>query len=532
MSIARILKSIFGVLILAVAVWAFWLERPRAGEDSEAMSTAMPVGDPQARFVIDVAPGVYYLPGVIPHGLGEPLHGFRDVAKDFVERFPDTCITFRNVPSGDREWLVTAMSGDEPPDILMINVEEIWVDIQKGWYLALDPYLEKPNPFVPEGEPGSKQWWDMFKYQAITRGKAAPIDQKMYCISLDMVETGIFYNKNEFRRLGIEPPATWAEFMQISQVIKDHGKIPLVTVIDSMSDWGVDILFDQLYADILPGIDLIQDPLREPYLQGYLDWDEIALLHQKGFFTPRDPRYREVFRLMRVWRDYWNKDVGVRTMDRYRPFMRQEGLMLWDGSWLVHRLALSRNLDFDWGVFYLPPITRETSPFAPPEPLPACVIGGSGQQYSVTKRAWSDTGDPATSKRLERVIQFLQFVCLPEHTERIVNESLQFIPNIVGVDPRPEMQPFEEILKRRYTTTKWVATFDLQYNDLLVRMLALYLNDGCTLDHFLKVMDDTLDLAARRAVQRKKLDMNRLERRWEALASVRSDMEGLPDGAR
>ena len=34
--------------------------------------------------------------------------------------------------------------------------------------------------------PGYDQWWDMFKYQAISRGKAAP-DNLNYCLSFYMV---------------------------------------------------------------------------------------------------------------------------------------------------------------------------------------------------------------------------------------------------------------------------------------------------------------------------------------------------------
>ena len=52
------------------------------------------------------------------------------------------------------------------------------------------------------------------------------------------------------------------------------------------------------------------------------------------------------------------------------------------------------------------------------------------------------------------------------------------IPNIVGVTPRPELKDFVDILERRYTTTKWIFSFDLRFSDILERMLSLYLTDG------------------------------------------------------
>ncbi len=529
MSVARIIKTVFGVLIVTVSVLAFW---PQRQTDGDVAATSLEVGDRSARFIIHFAPGWGNMPGTIPHGLGKPLRGIREVAREFVRQFPDTCIVFRNVPVSDREWLVTQLMSGQAPDVINVNVEDVWVDTHKGWYLPLDGYLEQPNPFVPEGEPGSRQWWGMFKYQAISRGKAAPIDGKMYCVSFDMIETGIFYNKSKFDELGIDPPQTWAEFEAIQNRMQAAGYTPFLTVIEAISDWGVDLLFDQFYAEILPGIDLVQDPVREQYLQGYLDWDEIAFLYGRGFFTGGDARYREIFSVMKDWRRYWNQDLSVRSMDRMRPFIRQEGLMIWDSSQLTHRLEMDKTLGFEYGVFYLPPLTEATSRFAPRRLLPTCVIGGAATQFSVTNRAFSDTSDPATSERLRRVIQFLQFMCLPENAQRITNESLQFIPNIVGVQPRPEMQPFIEILKRRYTTTKWVATFDLQFNDILQRMLGLYLNGGCDLDECLSNMERALELGAERAIHRKKPDLAMLERRWKELAPLRRSMKELPDGAR
>ena len=206
--------------------------------------------------------------------------------------------------------------------------------------------------------------------------------------------------------------------------------------------------------------------------------------------------------------------------------------MLWDGSWVVHRLTLDRSLDFEWGVFYLPPVTAETSRFGPGLEHPMCVIGGAAVQFSVTKRAYSDTGTPETSERLRRVIQFLQFITLPENAEHITNETAQMIPNIVGVPARPRMQPFAEFLERQYTTTKFTYTFDLRFHDIMERMLTLYLNGGCDDETFFSTLDYYMQQTMDRAIQRKEPDIDRLERRWQELAPLRVGMKELPDGPR
>ena len=49
----------------------------------------------------------------------------------------------------------------------------------------------------------------------------------------------------------------------------------------------------------------------------------------------------------------------------------------------------------------MPPISSSYSRFARGKDM--CVIGGSAMQYCVTNSSYRDTGDPATSERLNRV---------------------------------------------------------------------------------------------------------------------------------
>ena len=167
-----------------------------------------------------------------------------------------------------------------------------------------------------------------------------------------------------------------------------------------------------------------------------------------------------------------------------------------------------------------------------------CVIGGSATQLEVTNSAIADT-DPALpmdermarSQRLERVIQFLQFICLPENNTQIVNEYPALLPNIVGVEALPILRPFAEILERRYTTTKWIFSFDLRFSEIQRRMLELYLSDGIDLDGFLAWQERNIDAAIANLIRRKDPDLDRLEAQWQRLAPLRVGMRDLPQGA-
>ena len=522
--ILKILRWTSLSIILAGSTWLLW-----PPPDTELETERRERED--VTHVIRISPGLSYMPGTSPYGIGAQLQGIRNVAREFEAIRPDTQIEFVNVPVAVREYLVTQLSSGQAPDIINVNVEDVWVDIHKGWYVPLDGWLEAPNVFIREqGDPtapGYEQWWDQFKYQAVSRGKAAP-DGLNYCITFDMIETGIYYNKDIFEEVGVEIPDTWEEFIEIMGKIREANYIPMLMVMDNINDWAVDLFFDQLYFDILPGIDLLQDPVREQYLEGYLDAEELTYLFQRrGFFGHDDPRYRELWRLLYEYRQYCNQNLA--TVDMVREFVTQQASMIWMASPLTYRLLADRDLGFDWGVFYMPPMTEATSPYT--TGVDMCVIGGSATQLEVTNRAFSDTGDPNTSERLQRVMEFLQFMTVPENYERIVNEYASFIPNIHGVEAKESLQPFVDILERRYTTTKWTFSFDLKFSEIQRRMLELYLNDGIDLDEFMEWQVSNLDAATLNMLHRMDVDMETMDEAWDRLAPVREGMVDLPPQA-
>ena len=522
-------KNIFLILCLALFIWA--LLPPESEQKTSTSTETNKTFTPSAsvKYVIKVAPKQFYFPGGIPMGIGKPLQGLSNVAARFEALYPDTKIEYVAVPSA-REWLVTQVSAGLAPDIVDVNVEEVWGDTHKGWYIALDEYLERPSAFSKPGEPGSERWFDVMKYPSISQGVAAP-DGKIYCVVYDMVETGVFYNKDIFEKVGVKPPNNWTEFLALQTKLRAAGYIPLLANASSISDWGTDLTFDQYYRAILPGIDLrLDDAKRSAYLKSYLDWDEITFLFGKGFFTRDDPRFMEIWRTLKEWRTHMSQDIGDRTVDYEKLFLNQTAAMRWEGSWRVQQLQNDPSVEFDWGVFYLPPITQAYSEYATGHDM--VVIGGPNTQLVLTNAAISDTGSAATSQRLDRCIKFLQFLTTPESADEIVNEVTCFLPNVKGVEPRPELEAFDEFLERRYSSTKWQFTFDMQFNEVMNRMLELYLNDGISEDEYLDWMERNLKSASEKATVRLEADFPALEKRWNELAPVRATMKGLPNAAR
>ncbi|NUN98738.1 MAG: carbohydrate ABC transporter substrate-binding protein, partial [Candidatus Omnitrophica bacterium] len=361
------------------------------------------------------------------------------------------------------------------PEIIHQNAEIAWQDTDKGWYIPLDEYLEKPNPYVPV----NKRWLDTFTNQALVNAKRAP-DGKLYCISLDIIETGLFYNKDLLRKLGCDRmPDTWEEMRAMFKKIDSQGVTPMATAIFGLgSDWGQDILFEMLYRKLLPDMDLIpSSPESEAYLGHYLEAREAGFLFTKGFFTPKDPRWRELNRLLYEWRQFWPKEL--KNSDPARLFLTERVPILWDSSFLLRRMETDPYRTFDWGVAYIPRITPETSRFA--DGGPATVIGGAAIQLHLTNSA-------RNNNRVEDCIDFLMFLSAPQSIERLAAEALVFIPNVKGAKMASQLAPFAEIFQRRYCAIKWLDSMDGQYKKQWRRMLDYYLNDGMSLEEFLRTL--------------------------------------------
>jgi raffinose/stachyose/melibiose transport system substrate-binding protein len=436
-----------------------------------------------------------YRPDFTPQAIGEPNKAITEVAAEYMRVHPDVSVDFRVVgmrgDATEGDWMKPQLMEGIAPDIIGVNTEIVWPDVGKGWWVSLEPYMARPNPYVPKGQPGSEQWWDLFANPALTKAKRAPNGQ-LYSISYDLVETGIFYNKEIFRKCGIDVPddwqgpGNWQEFLGIQERIKRRGYIPFIMRIEWARDWAQDYLFDQLFYEIIDEIDKEKGPAdEEEYLRGYLFPKEMCWLIKNGYFSPASRRYREVWRLMREWREFWNKDLS--NTDQNRLFLLQKGAMLWDGSWMIRRMKLDPLVKFDWGIFYLPPITKKTSPYAcGAEPA---VIGGAGMQYSVSNSA-------VRKNQVEEAIDFLYFLTRPDNAEKIINEAGLFIPNIRGAKMSPELAPFAEIIKHRYCTVKWLNSFRTEFTDMHQRLIELFLGDGIGLKEFLRRADEHMNREA------------------------------------
>lgn len=443
-----------------------------------------------------------YVPGEAPGGVGQPLTKLQAVARRWEARNPGYHVGFESASvtgagQDEAQWLKTQLIAGTAPDVFNTNQENAWPDAGKGWYYTFDDFLDKPNPYVP----GNPTLWDQYAYPDIVKGHYGP-DNKQYAVDYDMIEVAVFYNKSHFRKAGLDrPPRSWAEMLEYNKKLQKIGIArPTIGGAAPLADWGVDLIFDQLFrpfAKILQAGELTQKQKKSKEYANYLDPKSVCRAIKMGFLGPNNPRFREVMRILHEWRQYFSKDLGPFSgtggPDIYRLFVTEQGSMLWNACTLVRNFQLDDLLTFDVGTFYLPPITRETTPFATRRPIPMARIGGIGTAIMVSST-------PMNNGNIDKVLDFIHFLCAPENCAAIVDEAIQLIPNIKGVPIPKGMQIFEEILRRPYVVLKNTYWGDTEYNTEIRSENLNYMNDGISLDAFMKQLGQSMDAVADRYI--------------------------------
>jgi raffinose/stachyose/melibiose transport system substrate-binding protein len=213
-------------------------------------------------------------------------------------------------------------------------------------------------------------------------------DGKIYGIPGEMETIGLFYNKQIFEQLGIEPPQTLDELRAAAEQVKQAGIVPLA--VGDQEGWeGGHLLSMALSSAIGPeGMEALFD--------GEMSWD-----------SP------EVVEALELWQDFHaagylpESPTSVDYDTSTSMFYSGEAAMIPTGSWLVGEI--DDNTDFEVG--YIP---------FPAADGPGIFTGGLGSGPFVS----------ANTDQADAAVEFLDFLASEEHGEWTV-ENLHTIP------PRP-----------------------------------------------------------------------------------------------
>jgi ABC-type glycerol-3-phosphate transport system substrate-binding protein len=364
-------------------------------------------------------------------------------------------------------WTVTQITGNRAPEIVWTQSFDTNRDIGKDWWVNLDPYMAEPNPYVEAGQPGSAKWLDQF-FEAPTAAKIAP-DGHMYVVPYDLVTTFFFYNKTIFQNAGVEPPTSYANLIEVLAKLKDTG----IPAYNGMQ-WSQPQLGEMLLRRWAPEIEATG-------AGGAYTQKDITLAILAGVYDATKPEYKEWLRLMKDSVPYWSEQWTLTTVDFSLQFSQGQLGIFEDGSWRFGLLKANDELEFEWGSFFMPPLTKGTGPglseLADGNPAPS-IGGATAIQYGITNTA-------VKNENVDLAIDFLRYICAPAQASEIIGELGQFLPNIKGVEVNQDLAPALEAVSSGVGEAGMIAyadKIDAEAAENITKATQNYLLDRAELD--------------------------------------------------
>jgi ABC-type glycerol-3-phosphate transport system substrate-binding protein len=264
-----------------------------------------------------------------------------------------------------------AAQGQNLPDIFGILGEkrDFASFIKAGHILDLTPYMEENNA----------SWKNTFFEKALAvnefpEGNSYQVKPGIYGVPIDIMTIQMVYNKDLFKKLGLNPnrpPATFQELLDIGKKLKETNMQGLVSGWGEL--WMIDCLANN-YAFNIMGKDKVLSTIR-------------------GEVPYTDPDWIKVFTLFKDLREAGVLATGIITMvnkTAEQLFANEKAVLAFNGSWCAN-VYKGMNPNLNYGVM-LPPKASENYPMA--------VWGGAGSSFMVNAR----------SENKEEAVKFLQWL--------------------------------------------------------------------------------------------------------------------------
>jgi len=361
------------------------------------------------------------------------------------------------------------------------------VDI--GIFQPLDEYLDRPNHYIPAGQPGSERWGDVFDGSVIEQLKSRGAnDGQLYYISGDYVGTGIFYNKTLFDEAGItEFPQTWDAFIAAHQTLQDAGVQPFGFHLSTnlLWWWFSKTLYTQFIGKEFDRLNVDGQVFRLSDLGNAVGW-VTKTVH------PENPAYRDVYRILKEWSAYFQSGYLAATeQDIYRNFVNGDCAMMWGGSWAVPQLSADPLIDFEWAMGIIPTVTAATSEFA--TDIPAPIEGCPCAAFSYLITSQQANGQMNDEKR-EAALDWLMFLTAPHNGGPMINDLGSFLPTLQGATALPSLVDLIAAPDRQ-PTIDGAEALTVEASDTFFRILQDFMGDEITLDEFLEQIQPPVDAA-------------------------------------
>lgn len=308
--------------------------------------------------------------------------------------------------NGNRGAITSMLSAGTAPDMLMQVGGVANDDIGNGWYVELNEYFERPNPY----EEGNTRWMDIFGEENIGAAKAS--DRINYYVCLDNIAIGMMYNMDILAEAGItEVPKTHSEFIACLDKLKtakEEGKITAEIYCQS-GLWHESFIGNSIYGEKIA--------LWDEDGNGVVSSYELISAYKKNEWSFEDERFKEFLRLCYEKASYYpNQYLGYDVSYQFA----KGNLAIMDaiGNTMV---TLSKNAKFNIEIMGYPILDEQASSFGGYTTRRGSA--GLSSAYWITNTA-INKGQGA----IDACVDFLMFLTASENNKRLVNNLGTALP--------------------------------------------------------------------------------------------------------
>lgn len=315
--------------------------------------------------------------------------------------------------NGSRDAILPMLTTASAPDILFQVPTCLVEDCNRGYYAALDEYLEQPNPYSAKGEKGNEKWGDIYDDAELHRA----VNGHYYAAAMDRGAMGMVYNKTFFTQNNLTVPTTYTEFLQLIEDIHTIAPDKTPYSANGGNSWLDICLESAVYENVVDEWDVLQK-------DGIIDGQESVRAYVKGLYDPFGERAQEVARLAAAKTKYM---PNPQTVQMRNEFMLGNIIMgEADGSTVSY---LSGNVSsFEVGVFPFPDLDTQASSFAKAGAGTRRGSCGLSTAWFITNHAFSSSDADANLKKVNACADFLMFLTAPKNNDRMVNDKKVAVP--------------------------------------------------------------------------------------------------------
>lgn len=308
---------------------------------------------------------------------------YQEILEVFESRNPNINVELRSIKNTRYlSTLATALEGKKGPDVMQLKP-----------YGQLQRYT---NYLMPLGDKVPKL--DNFPSDALEASKGRE-DGKIYGVPFARQITGIYYNKGIFEEYGLSEPSTWEEFIEVCEVLKDNGEVPLANA--GKAGWMLEMVFSTVGPNFFGGDQFFQEVTA-------------------GETTFEDPRFVEALKRVKDLKKYMQPGMmGVGYTSQQASFYTGQAAMFIGGSFEAAFFQERGSIDI--GVFPAP---------APADADPRYVTTYQDGSYGVNSR----------SEHPEAALELIKFMATKDFGKMFTNKLGQ-ISSVPGVQADPDKVP-------------------------------------------------------------------------------------------